>query len=208
MMYNNSRDEFIKIAREYLLENIGNDVDIFEEDIEECEDAFRFHYQSKKFLKSGRFGDQYVGPGPLYVLKRNRKVISYGSASLGITARVHLISQINKERLIRIYYKDYDIWEGKYNLIINEITDDFELGIEDFIIEDFVSVLLKHEIWDSSRYDHENNKSYYYTREELEQALKTGPLILKRHFCEKLEDLLVDLINTNIYLDWTLEEIK
>lgn len=127
---------------------------------------------------------------------------------MGITARVHLISQINKERLIRIYHKDYDIWEGKYNLIINEITDDFELGIEDFIIKDFVSVLLKHKIWDSSRYDSENNKSYYYTREELEQALKTGPLILKRHFCEKLEDLLVDLINTNMYLDWTLEEIK
>ncbi|MGH1515889.1 hypothetical protein [Chryseobacterium sp. JK1] len=207
-MQENSRDEFIKIARDYLLENVGDDVDIFEDDIVESEDAFRFHFQSKKFLETRRFGDQYVGPGPLFVLKRSKKVIPYGSASLGIAAHVHLISKLNKERLIRIYHKDYDIWEGKYNLIINEITDDQELGFEDFIIEDFVKVLLKHKIWDSSRYDSKNNKSHYYTKEELEQALKTGPLLLKSHFCEKLEDLLVDLIHTNIYLDWTLSEAK
>ncbi len=207
-MKENTKDEYIQIARDYLLENIGDNVDIFEDDIIESEDAFLFHYQSKKFLKTWRFEDQFVGPGPLFVLKRSKKVISYGSASIGITAHVHLINKLNKERLIRLYYKDYDIWDGKYNLIINEITDDQELGIEDFIIEDFVKVLLKHKIWDSSRYDSKNNKSYYYTKEELEQVLKTGPLLLKSHFCEKLEDLLVDLINTNIYLDWTLSEAE
>lgn len=207
-MHENYRDEFIKIARDYLLENFGDTVDIFEDEIEEYEYAFRFYYQSKKYLETRIFEHQYMGPGPLFVLKTSKKVISYGSASIGITAQVHLINKLNKERLIRLYYKDYDIWEGKYNLIINEITDDQELGFEDFIIEDFVKVLLKHKIWDSSRYDNENNKSHYYTKEELEQALRAGPLLLKSHFCEKLEDLLVDLINTNIYLDWTLSEVK
>jgi len=206
-MTKNYKDEFIKIARQYLLENIGDDVDIFEDEIEECDDSFLFHYQSKKYLETKRFGDQYVGPGPLFVLKRNRKVISYGSASGGITAQVHLVNQLNKERLIRIYYNDYDIWDGKYNLIINEIKDEV-LGCEHFIIEDFVNVFLKHRIWNSSLYDNNNPESYYYTKEQLENALKTAPLVLESPFCKKLEDVLVDLINTNMYLDWTLSEIK
>lgn len=205
-MQENSKDTFIKLARNYLLENMGDYVDIFEDEIEEYEDAFLFHYQSKKYLKTRKFEDQFMGPGPLFILKRSKKVISYGSASIGITAHVHLVNQLNKERLIRLYYKDYDIWDGKYNLIINEIND--EVGLEHFIIEDFISVFLKHKIWGASPYDEKNPENYYYTKEQLEKALKTAPFILKSPFCENLSDLLISLINTNMYLDWTLSEVK
>lgn len=82
------------------------------------------------------------------------------------------------------------------------------MGIGELILEKLVNVLLKHKIWNSSLYDSNNPESYYYTKEQLEKALKQPPLILERHFGEKLEDLLVDLINTNMYFDWTLSEVK
>lgn len=209
-MQENSRDEFIKIAREYLLNEVGDNVDIFEDNIRETEDTFCFHYQSKKFFKTLRFEDQYVGQGPLFILKRSKKIISYGSATGEKAGLIHIINQLNKERLIRIFYKDYDIWDGKYNLIINELDNHWVevFGTREFILDELISVLLKHKIWNSSLYDGINTKSYYYTKEQLQKALKDPPLILERHFCEKLEDLLVDLINTNMDLNWTLSEIK
>lgn len=209
-MQKNIKEEFTKIAREYILKNFGDNVDILEEDTEECEDTFCFHYNSKKFIETRRFEDQFVGPGPLFILKRDKKVISYGSAQGGITARFHLINQLNKERLIRIYYKDYNIWDGKYNLIINELDDHWEkaLGMGEIILEELVNVLLKHKICNPSRYDNNDPNSYYYTKEQLQEELKQPPLILEGHFCRKLDDLLIDLINTNMYLDWTLSEAK
>ncbi|WP_223601741.1 hypothetical protein [Chryseobacterium sp. GVT01B] len=206
-MQKNIKDEFTRIAREYILKEFGDNLDILEEDTEECEDTFCFHYNSKKFIQTRRFEDQFVGPGPLFILKRDKKVISYGSAQGGITARVHLINQLNKERLIRVYYKDYDIWDGKYDLIINKVEDE-ACGLEDIIIENIVNILLKHKIWKANQYDSDHPNAHYYTEEELKETLLKSPLILKRNFCENLEDLLVDIINKDIYLDWTLSEAK
>lgn len=206
-MQKNIKDEFTRIAREYILKEFGDNLDILEEDTEECEDTFCFHYNSKKFIQTRRLEDQFVGPGPLFILKRDKKVISYGSAQGGITARVHLINQLNKERLIRVYYKDYDIWDGKYDLIINKVEDE-ACGLEDLIIENIVNILLKHKIWKANQYDSDHPNAHYYTEEELKETLLKSPLILKRNFCENLKDLLVDIINKDIYLDWTLSEAK
>ncbi len=78
----------------------------------------------------------------------------------------------------------------------------------EIILEELVNVLLKHKICNPSRYDNHDPNSYYYTKEQLQEELKQPPLILEGHFCRKLDDLLIDLINTNMYLDWTLSEAK
>ncbi|WP_295220938.1 hypothetical protein [uncultured Chryseobacterium sp.] len=41
-MQENIKDEFTRIAREYILKEFGDNVDILEEDTEECEDTFVF----------------------------------------------------------------------------------------------------------------------------------------------------------------------
>lgn len=205
-MQENSKDEYLKIAKEYLLNIHGDIVQIFEDDIRETDDTFCFHYQSKKFFETLKFEHQFVGQGPLFILKRSKKIISYGSATGEKSGLIHIINQLNKERLIRVFYKDYNIWDGKYDLIINKVED--EMGFEELIIADLVSVLLKHKIWKANQYDSDNPNDYYYTEEEIKETLTKSPLILKRPFCENLENLLVDLINKDMYLDWALSEVK
>ncbi|KFE99668.1 hypothetical protein IX39_03110 [Chryseobacterium formosense] len=206
-MQENSKDEYLKIAKEYLLNEYGDIVQIFEDHISETDDTFCFHYQSKKFFETLKFEHQFVGQGPLFILKRSKRIIPYGSATGEKAGLIKIINQLNKERLIRVYYKDYDIWDGKYDLIINKVEDE-ACGLEDVIIENLVSVLLKHKIWKANQYDSDNPNAYYYTEKELKETLIKSPLILKKPFCKNLEDLLVDLINTNMYLDWTLSEVK
>ncbi|PRA95389.1 hypothetical protein CQ046_22020 [Chryseobacterium sp. MYb7] len=201
-MQENSKNEFLKIAKEYVLNNAGDHVEVSY--TEDHDDLFVFGYQAKdKKVK-------LVGQGPIVLVKKDGRIIEYGSATGIKQALIEVINKLNKERLIRIYYKDYDIWNGKYNLIINEVDDYWEeiMGIGELILEELVNILLKHKIYNSSLYDSNNPESYYYTKEQLEKALKQPPLILERHFCEKLEDLLVDLIDTNMYFDWTLSETK
>lgn len=205
-MQENSKDEYLKIAKEYLLNEYGDIVQIFEDDIRETDDTFCFHYQSKKFFETLKFEDQFVGQGPLFILKRSKKIISYGSATGEKPGLIHIINQLNKERLIRVYYKDYDVWNGKYDLIINKVED--EMGFEELILADLVSVLIKHKIWKDIQYDSDHPNAHYYTEEEIKETLIKSPLILKRPFCKNLEDLLVDIINKDIYLDWTLSEVK
>lgn len=206
-MQENSTDEYLKTAKEYLLNEYGDIVQIFEDDIRETDDTFCFHYQSKKFFETLKFEHQFVGQGPLFILKRSKKIISYGSATGEKSGLIHILNQLNKERLIRVYYKDYDVWDGKYDLIINKVEDE-AAGLEDVIIENLASVLLKHKIWKANQYDSDNPNDYYYNKEEIKETLTKSPLILKRNFCENLEDLLVDIINKDMYLDWTLSEAK
>lgn len=51
-------------------------------------------------------------------------------------------------------------------------------------------------------------KSHDYTKEKLEEVLRKTPVNLGHNFIKNLEDVLIDLINTNIYFRWTLSEIK
>lgn len=206
-MQENSKDEYLKIAKEYLLNEYGDIVQIFEDDISETDDTFCFHYQSKKFFETLKFEHQFVGQGPLFILKRSKKIISYGSATGEKPGLIHILNQLNKERLIRVYYKDYDIWDEKYDLIINKVEDE-ACGLEDVIIENLAHVLLKHKIWKANQYDNDNPNDYHYTEEEIKETLIKSSLILKRPFCENLENLLVDIINKDMYLDWTLSEVK
>ncbi|WP_294199919.1 hypothetical protein [uncultured Chryseobacterium sp.] len=80
-MQENLKDEYLKIAKEYLLNKYGDIVQIFEDEIRETDDTFCFHYQSKKFFETLRFEDQFVGQGPLFILKGSKRIISYGSAT-------------------------------------------------------------------------------------------------------------------------------
>lgn len=205
-MQENLKDEYLKIAKEYLLNKYGDIVQIFEDEIRETDDTFCFHYQSKKFFETLRFEDQFVGQGPLFILKGSKRIISYGSATGEKEGIIHIINQLHKERLIRVYYKEYDIWDGKYDLIINKVED--EMVCEELIIENIANILLKHRIWKADQYDTYNPKCYYYTEQEIKETLIKSPLVLKRHFCENLENLLFDIINKDMYLDWTLSEVK
>lgn len=82
------------------------------------------------------------------------------------------------------------------------------MGCEELIIENIVNILLKHRIRRPDHYNNYNPKAYYYTEQEIKETLIKSPLILKRHFCENLENLLFDIINKDMYLDWTLSEVK
>lgn len=73
-------DDYIKLAKEYILKHAGIKFDIIEEAIVDYDDVFCFYYQSKKYLETRNFSDMYVGQGPIFIIKADKRFVSYGSA--------------------------------------------------------------------------------------------------------------------------------
>jgi len=73
-------EKYIEIARKYILENCGEDVDIVEDEIIDYGDLFCFIYQSKKYLET--HDDRYalIGQGPIFIVKKDNRILEYGSA--------------------------------------------------------------------------------------------------------------------------------
>ncbi|WP_378104258.1 hypothetical protein [Chryseobacterium sp. sg2396] len=196
-MQENSKDQFLKIAKEYVLNNAGDHVEVaYTEDYDEL---FVFGYQAKD--KKIRL----VGQGPIVLVKKDGRIFEYGSGTSEIRALIEVTNKLSKERLIRIFYKDYNIQNDKYNLIINDIYKEDE-G-ENF--NELITVLLKNRIQYFTLNDNNEEERHYYTKEQLEETLKHTPINLGRYFCyNNLASVLVDLINTDICFDWTLSEVK
>ncbi|GAA5098297.1 hypothetical protein GCM10023210_34320 [Chryseobacterium ginsengisoli] len=196
-MQQNSKDELLKIAEEYVLNNAGDHVEVSY--TEDYDDIFVFGYQAKD--KKVRL----VGQGPILLVKKDGRIFEYGSGTGIKQALIEVTNKLNKERLIRLFYKNYNIQNNNYDLII---TDIYELD-EGENFNELITVLLRNRI-QYFTYD-ENNETHrhYYTKEQLEETLKQTPINLGRYFCYyNLAHVLVDLINTNIYFDWTLSETK
>lgn len=196
-MQENPKDEFIKIAREYVLNNAGNHVEVsYTEDYDEL---YIFGYQAKD--KKVRL----VGQGPIVLVKKDKRIFEYGSGTGEKGALLEVINKLNKERLIRIFYKDYNIQNNNYDLIINNIyrKDEGEH------LNELITVLLRNRIQYFIHDENNQEQRHYYTKEQLEETLKQTPTNLGRYFCyNNFSNVLVDLINTNMYFDWTLLEIK
>lgn len=198
-MQENSKDEHLKIAEEYVLNNAGDHVEVsYTEDYDEL---FVFGYQAKD--KKVRL----VGQGPILLVKKDGRIFEFGSAIGEKQALIQVITKLNKERLIRIFQKDYNIQNNNYDLVINDIYEDDEY--EDYEeLDELTTVLLRNKIHYLVRDENNEVKSHYYTKEKLKEALQQTPVNLGHNFDEYLEDVLIDLINTNIYFRWTLSEIK
>jgi len=197
-MQENVKNEYIKIAREYLLENVGDDVDIVEDDVEDFEDLFYFYYQSKKFLKTEKFEDMFIGQGPMFIIKKDKRIASYGSAWGDKEARIDVIKKLNKERLIRIFHENYNIWKDNYNLVINKIYEHDEEGI--------ISLLLKNKIQYVLTNQNKERSYHYYNKEQLQKKLKKLPINLGNHFNNYFYDVLFELIDNYPYCEFTLLE--
>ncbi|MFC0427466.1 YrhB domain-containing protein [Chryseobacterium scophthalmum] len=195
-MQENSKDEYLKIAREYLLENIGDDVDVVEEYAENFEDLFYFSYQSKEFLMTADFEDMLIGQGPMFIIKKDGRIVNYGSAFGSKTARIDVINKLNKERLVRIFQKDYDIWKDNYSWVINKLHEDDKEGV--------ISLLLKYKVQYVLTNQNKENSYHYYNKEQLQKKFKKLPLNLGNRFNDYLYNVLVELINKYPYCEFTL----
>jgi len=196
-MQENIKDEYLKIAEEYVLNNAGDHVEVsYTEDYDEF---FVFSYQAKD--KKVRL----VGQGPILLVKKDGRIFEYGSGTGEKRALVEVTNKLNKERLIRLFYKNYNIQSNNYDLIINDV---YKLD-EGENLNELIDVLLRNRIQYFTHDENNEEKRHYYTKEKLEETLKQTPVNLGRYFCyNRLSDALVDLINTNIYFQWTLSEIK
>lgn len=198
-MQENSKDEFLKIAEEYVLNNAGDQVEVSY--TENYDELFVFGYQAKD--KKVRL----VGQGPILLVKKDGRIFEFGSGTGIKQALLEVITKLNKERLIRIFQKDYNIQNNNYDLIINDIYEDDEY--EDYEeLDEFTTVLLRNKIYYLLRNENNEVKRHYYTKEKLKEVLQKTPANLGHNFDKYLEDVLIDLISTNIYLRWTLSEIK
>jgi len=195
-MQENSKDEFLKIAEEYVLNNAGDHVEVsYTEDYDEL---FVFGYQARDKKVC------LIGQGPILLVKKDGRIFEFGSATGHKHAIVKVISKLNKERLIRLFQEDYNIQKNNYDLIINDIYKDDE----NEELDELISVLLRNKIYYLVRDENNEVKSHDYTKEKLEEVLRKTPVNLGHNFIKNLEDVLIDLINTNIYFRWTLSEIK
>lgn len=194
-----NKEKYLKIAREYVLNNAGNHVEVSY--TEDYDDIFVFGYQAKD--KKVRL----VGQGPILLVKKDGRIFEFGSATGVREALVEVIKKLNKERLIRIFYQHYDIQKNNYNLIINDIYKDDEYD-DNKEFDELITVLLRNKIYHLVRDENNEVKRHYYTREKLEETLQQTPVNLGHNFFEDFEDVLIDLINTSIYFKWTLSEAK
>lgn len=197
-MQANSKDEYLKIARQYLSENVGDDVDVVEEYVEDFEDLFYFSYQSKDFLKTGNFEDMLIGQGPIFIIKKDGRIIDYGSVWGEKIARIDVINKLNKERLIRIFHNDYNIWNENYDLIINEIYEDDEEGI--------ISLFLKYKVQYVLTNQNKESSYFYFNKDQLQKKFKKLPFNLGNRFDDFLYNVLVELIDNYPYCEFTLLE--
>ncbi|UMQ41455.1 hypothetical protein MKS83_18980 [Chryseobacterium sp. Y16C] len=197
-MQENSKDEYLKIAKEYVLNNAGDHVEVSY--TEDYDDIFVFGYQAKD--KKVRL----VGQGPILLVKKDGRIFEYGSGTGEEEALVKVINKLNKERLIRIFHKNYNIQNNNYDLIINDIYKDEYFDYEE--LDELITVLLRNKIYYLKCNENNEVKRHYYNEEKLKEILQQTPANLGHNFDEYLEDVLIDLINTNIYFRWTLSEIK
>lgn len=196
-MQENSKDEFLKIAEEYVLNNAGDHVEVSY--TENYDELFVFGYQAKD--KKVRL----VGQGPIVLVKKDGRIFEYGSSTGDEEALVEVTNKLNKERLIRLFYKNYNIKNNNYDLII---TDIYELD-EGEHLNELITVLLRNRIQYFTHDENNGEQRHYYTKERLEETLEQTPANLGRYFCyNHLSDALVDLIKTNPYFKWTLSEVK
>lgn len=193
-MQENSKDEYLKIAEEYVLKNAGDHVEVSY--TEDHDDLFVFGYQAKVRL---------VGQGPILLVKKDGRIFEYGSGTGEKEALIKVTNNLNKERLIRLFYKDYNIQSNNYDLIINNVFKEDE-GEH---LNKLTAVLLRNRIQYLTHNENNETQFNYYSKEQLEETLQRTPINLGRYFCYyNLSDVLIDLINTNIYFDWKLLEIK
>lgn len=197
-MQENSKDEYLKIAEEYVLKNAGDHVEVSY--TEDYDDIFVFGYQAKD--KKVRL----VGQGPILLVKKDGRIFEYGSSTGEEEALVKVINKLNKERLIRIFQKNYNIQNNNYDLIINDIYNDEYFDYEE--LDELITVLLRNKIYYLKRNENNEVKRHYYTEEKLKEILQQTPANLGNNFDEYLEDVLIDLINTNIHFKWALSEVK
>lgn len=196
-MQENSKDEFLKIAEEYVLNNAGDHVEVSY--TENYDELFVFGYQAKD--KKVRL----VGQGPIVLVKKDGRIFEFGSSTGDEEALVEVTNKLNKERLIRLFYKNYNIKNNNYDLII---TDIYELD-EGEHLNELITVLLRNRIQYFTHDENNGEQRHYYTKERLEETLEQTPANLGRYFCyNHLSDALVDLIKTNPYFKWTLSEVK
>lgn len=192
-MQENSKDEYLKIAEKYVLNNAGDHVEVSY--TENYDELFVFGYQAKD--KKVRL----VGQGPIVLVKKDGRIFEYGSSTGDEEALVEVTNKLNKERLIRLFYKNYNIKNNNYDLIINDI---YKLD-EGEHLNELITVLLRNRIQYFTHDENNGEQRHYYTKERLEETLEQTPANLGRYFCyNHLSDALVDLIKTNPYFKWTL----
>ena len=189
--------DFFKIAQEYILQKVGDHVEIVE--TQDYDELFMFFYQAKD--KKVRL----VGQGPIIIVKNDKRIFEYGSGTSDQEALVDVTHKLNKERLIRIYDKNYDIWQNyyvrhkRYHLIITEIYEEDQ--------DQVISLLLKNRIQYSITDENQERSYDYYTQEQLVEKFQKKPIILEDRFCyNHFSDVLTELIIKHPHCRFTLSE--
>lgn len=115
-------NDFFKIAEDFVKTEIGNDVSILKDSIEDLEDLYCFTYQSKEYLKTNDFSSILVGQGYLYLNKSDKRIFSIGSTYPLESGLKEIREWLYFEKKIRMYYPDYEL-NIKYDIIVTQIND-------------------------------------------------------------------------------------
>lgn len=111
-------EQYIKFAEEYISNRIGDDCGLVKESVTDYGDVVYFYFQSKKYLKTKNFRDMYVGQGPMFIIKSDNRVISFGSAFWKEAALENMRKFIDVEKEIRLDYPSFDCFSNHLNLTL------------------------------------------------------------------------------------------
>ncbi|MCO6176402.1 hypothetical protein NHF50_15235 [Flavobacterium sp. NRK F10] len=100
----NNVNDFFKIAEDFVKTEIGSDVSILKDSIEDLEDLYCFTYQSKEYLKTNDFSSILVGQGYLYLNKSDKRIFSIGSTYPFESGLKEIREWLYFEKKIRMYY--------------------------------------------------------------------------------------------------------
>lgn len=112
-------NNYLKLAKEYIKESVGENYTIVEDSIFDLDDFFVFTYQTKKYIETKQFQDMAVGQGYYFFYKKDKRIFVFGSSYSYEVALNKIRRMISNEIEIRQFLPQFNILE-EYNLNILE----------------------------------------------------------------------------------------
>jgi hypothetical protein len=112
---------YFQEATNYAIKQFGNEYDVDPRSIVDGENFFSFVCHTKAFLETGDFSNMTVGQGYTFIVKRDNRIVPFGSALSFEQARATLEKWLASEVRIKKHKPEFDPGK-KYDIQITRIT--------------------------------------------------------------------------------------
>ncbi|MCD9016034.1 YrhB family protein [Parachryseolinea silvisoli] len=113
--------DYFQEARNYAIKQFGNEYAVDQRSIVDEEDFFSFVCHTKAFLETGDFSKMTVGQGYTFIVKRDNRIIPFGSGLSFEQARATLEKWLAAEIRIKKYKREFDPAK-RYDIQITRIN--------------------------------------------------------------------------------------